>query len=190
MNNTEYTDSCHQDYESAPFCYTRVRDPVYNNSRYDSWGYCSPNCTGQRTGPNSAFNLASKEFHQVWEANLYDLGSYGAGYCYTYNPPNESMSGTSKGLGIFFKQISAGIFLSYNMYLHEKGQFWPNTELQPIGQTEKIILEDNMEISGKFSIQYRIKMRKKEDKCERDENYKFTDCVSNYIATTVGCKVD
>ena len=61
-----------------------------NNLKHDSWGYFTANCTGQRTDPNSAFNLEREEFGQTWEENLYDLVSNGAGYCYTYNPPEIS----------------------------------------------------------------------------------------------------
>ena len=125
-----------------------------------------------------------------WESRFYDLRSWEEGYCYTYNPPKESMFGLSEGLGIFFKKIHAGVFLSYSIYLHEKGQFWPGSELHPLGQSEKIILKENTEISGKFKIHYKKRLKKEDEQCEKNASYSFTDCVSSSVATKVGCKTD
>ena len=177
--------SCDGLYFDLGWCGTK---PPSHASGPKDWGYCSENCKSENLISNGTGDLANKDI--FWESRFYDLRSWEEGYCYTYNPPKESMFGLSEGLGIFFKQMSEGVFLSYSIYLHEKGQFWPGSELHPLGQSEKIILKENTEISGKFKIHYKDRIRKKDEDCERSETFMFTDCVSRYITTTVGCKAD
>ena len=152
------------------------------------WGYCSKECTNENLVSNGKGDLTKNKL--FWESQFYDLRSWEEGYCHTYNPPKESKFGKSAGIGIFFKSIKKGVFDSYNIYLHEKGQFWPNSDFQQLGQSGKIVLEENKELAGKFTINILSKINQKGKECEEDENYKFTDCVNNFIASEVGCKVD
>ena len=113
------------------------------------------------------------------------IRSWEESYCFTYNPPKESSYGKSEGIGIFLKKINTQYFQSFNIYLHEKGQFWPGNEHLQLGQTEKIVLKGNTEITGNFDIQHKERMS--EGKCESNAKYSFTDCVLNYLSRTVGC---
>jgi hypothetical protein len=58
--------------------------------RDEDCGYCSSECTGQSTASNISFNLANRDFKKVWGENFFDLRVFGAGYFYTYNPPEET----------------------------------------------------------------------------------------------------
>ena len=183
FNSTEGLQfSCAPLYFELGWCGTKLTPQATGPN---DWGYCSKYCKDENLISNGKGDLTQEDI--FWESRFYDLRSWEEGYCYTYNPPEKSMVGVSQGIGIFFKHIRAGTFLSYSIYLHEKGQFWPGTELQPIGQTEKIILEENMDISCKFKTKFKEKIRRESEKCERDVDYKFTDCISKFIATTVGC---
>ena len=88
----------------------------------------------------------------LWESRFYDLRSWEEGYCYTYNPPKLSEAGTNEGMALFFNKIDKGIFQNFAIYLHEKGQFWPGKEFTALGQSDKIILEGDLEISRKFCV--------------------------------------
>lgn len=173
--------SCKRIYFNLGWCGTKSPTvlPVLKD-----WGYCSNKCTNQSLLSNGLGDLTPEEM--LWESRFYDLRSWEEGYCYTYNPPKPSSVNINEGIGIFFKKLDVNDFLSHNIYLHEKGQFWPSKELQALGQSEKIIVEKNKEVSGRFRIQY----RRKSQHCTKDKSYSFTDCVTNYIAARVGCAVN
>ena len=74
-----------------PFCWTKS----YSESRdYGDWGNCLKICNGEKANPTSPYNLAN--YKSLWEENFYDLRSWGAGYCHTYNPPNKSVTSYKK----------------------------------------------------------------------------------------------
>ena len=60
------------------------------NSSTDGWGYCDKRCKGELLLPNNSHNIALKQDTNIWQEDLYDLRMFGAGYCYTYNPPRNS----------------------------------------------------------------------------------------------------
>ena len=124
--------SCHQGDEIAPFCFTRV--PESNNSSPGSHGACTTECKGEMTGPNSTFNLVNQEYGQAWEENLYDLGSFGAGYCYTYNPPKMSGVEFEDRLFMLLGNRQMKNLIGFIVYLHEKDQFWPRQDMNIIGK--------------------------------------------------------
>ena len=171
-------DSCDSLYFTLGWCGTK--DVVLTQD----WGYCSGDCENQNLISNGKGDLTKNE--RFWESRFFDLRSWEEGNCYTYNPPQKSFPGTSGGLGIFFKKTDLEYFQSYNIYLHEKGQFWPGNELQHLGQSEKIILKEKMEISGKFKIE--LKIKQEGTMCKTLVKYSLTDCISNYIIKKVGCK--
>ena len=135
MNTVENSDICYVSSEEGTVCYTRVPwKAEYNISRQTKWGYCPPNCKGERTDPNSTFNLAKEEYSQAWEENLYDLKSFGAGYCYTYNPPKLSGVEFEDRLFMLLGNRQMKNLIGFIVYLHEKDQFWPRQDMNIIGK--------------------------------------------------------
>ena len=110
---------------------------------YEYWGACKPECRGEMPSAESEYNLAkdTEIFNSVWTDGLYDLQQYEAGFCFTYDPPQKSESGLSSGLyfmlghnhlSVDYKNISKHVardssflLFSFDIYLHEKDQFWP-----------------------------------------------------------------
>ena len=72
------------------------------------WGYCGLNCSSH-TGtahshvidtqssclsPEAAqYDLAGPGFSPLWQEGLYDLDTWGAGHCHTFNPDTSSYAG-------------------------------------------------------------------------------------------------
>ena len=88
-------------------------------------------------GPDSEYNIAKNTdiFKSAWSEGLYDLRKYEPGYCFTYDPPNNSKSGINDGLYILlghekliqnfttdtiYKRDSSYITHSFEIYLHDK----------------------------------------------------------------------
>ena len=101
------------------------------------WGYCSDDCNGEMPSPDSDYNLAKDTdiFRVAWSEGLYDPRKYEPGYCFTYDPPNESKNGINEGLYILlghekliqpftsntiYNRDSSYITHSFEIYLHDK----------------------------------------------------------------------
>jgi hypothetical protein len=56
---------------------------VTNGSDRGAWGFCSEECKGEKTDPNSKYNLARNAEADVWNENFFDLRALGNGHCYT-----------------------------------------------------------------------------------------------------------
>ena len=89
--------------------------------------------------PDNENNLAKESdlFNSAWSHGLYEIRIYGAGSCFTYDPPDKSKSGVSDGLYFmlghkhlvnrynrndskYFLKDSAYLLHSFDIYLHEK----------------------------------------------------------------------
>ena len=108
------------------------------DSNYQYWGNCKAECKGEMPVPESEFNLAkdTELFNSAWSHGLYDLMKWGAGSCFTYDPPQKSGSGVSNGLyfllgheklfmhyrnsSINTEKDSSFYTYSFDVYLHEK----------------------------------------------------------------------
>ena len=106
------------------------------------WGNCKDECKGEMPEPESEYNIAKDNdlFNTAWSEGLYDLRQFEAGYCFTYDPPQQSRSGVSNGLFFmlghkhlikeyvndsqYLSRDSSYLLYSFNIYLHEKvGRF-------------------------------------------------------------------
>ena len=174
--NTTYR-SCTNDRNVQPICLTReYQDGV---KRDEDWGYCSSECNGQRTDSNSSFNLANMDFKEVWEENFFDLRVFGAGYCYTYNPPEETGTKFENRLFMLLGSNKFGKKLDYYLlgfvvYLHEKGQFWPRLDLNIIGQSKPVHVKTFKEVIGQFSVSKIENINKADSPCTKTPDYSFT----------------
>jgi hypothetical protein len=82
--------------------------------------------------PNSTFfNLAREE------ENLFSLKTYGAGYSYTYNPPEMSGPEIEEKLFILLGNRQRNDLSEFVVYLHQRRQFWPRPG-SDIGQSKAI----------------------------------------------------
>ena len=99
----------------------------YQNQDQDFWGYCDSQCKREVPEPGSKYNLAGPGFDHLWNSDFYDLRSYEAGLCHTYNPPDRSEYGITNRLYFLLGQLQdkANNYMLFNfeVFLHEKGQF-------------------------------------------------------------------
>ena len=63
---------------------------------------------------------------QLWVSDLYCF-VHSLGHCYTYNPPEDGLPSFEGGVGLFLGH-SANLH-HHQIYLHERGQFWPNENI-------------------------------------------------------------
>ena len=179
----------------APMCFTRVpKDGVVNNTGHDKWGYCSKECKGQVPDTNSSFNLARPQYNQIWEERFFDLRNFGSGYCYTYNPPQTTDVDFTSRLFMLLgrnalEQPERDLFIGVELYLHEKGQFWPRPNMDIIGQTQPIMIPVNQQVQGEFSIK-NIAMIKRKAECTDSYNYSYTGCLLKYVEDSLDCKIN
>ena len=83
-----------------------------------------------------------------------------AGFCHTYNPPEHLPPLLDHRIGIFLGHNSLNAFKSYSfksfkLYIHEKGQFWPKSELESV--YEKTIVKNQFKVL-KFHIVRELKV--------------------------------
>ena len=78
----------------------------------------------------------------------------------------------------------------FEIYLHEKDQFWPGMEMEHIGQTKSLYIPTKTEVWGSFTAVRKINIAKKSAPCVTDPSYSYTRCMLTHLATTVGCHLD
>ena len=185
-----YFDQCTPLDDVTPWCYTRTE--VNLTYILGHWGYCHPDCKGEKAVYESKFNLAMEE--NLWEMGLFDLSTWGSGVCHTYNPPRDVEPGVSGQLytllGDREKIFAPMRFLGFNIYLHDKGQFWPGLEMGRIGLSDQMFLPKNIEWEGSFQVRRKTLINKKDNPCSEDPNYSFRDCILTWVAKDAGCHLD
>ena len=67
---------------------------------------------------------------ESWVSDVYSL-VFAVGHCFTYNPPFDGISRFDGGIGMFLghKNTDNKDLHQHHIYIHEKGQFWPNANL-------------------------------------------------------------
>ena len=117
--------------------YSRIYHGLGN---HEFWGVCKPECMkkAERPVPQSKYNIAkdNEVFNTAWSYGLYNMARWAAGFCFTYDPPEQSRSGVSNGLFFmlghkhlikeyandskYLARDSSYLLYSFNVYLHEK----------------------------------------------------------------------
>ena len=124
---------------------------------------------------------------------MYDLRTFGSGFCHTYDPPEPSPPDFDKRLLMFLGDVRTRVkesnINSFIVYIHEKGQFWPRPGMAFIGQSEPIILNLNSEVDATFSIQKRKTLNTPERSCTDVPGYSFTRCLRDFVEKSSGCKI-
>ena len=121
---------------------------------------------------------------------MFDLSNFGAGYCYTYNPPNKTLTDFAHRLFMLLgnREFYGDLLIGFNIYLHEKGQFWPRPDLQAVNGQASLAVPLHTEIEGVFSIK-QYEMINKKGNCVDSIDYSFTNCLFKYVYETIQCRV-
>ena len=77
----------------------------------------------------------------------------------------------------------------YEVYLHERDQFWPGIEMERIGQTQKIYIPLKTEVWGSFTMVQKTHLGVSAP-CVTDSGYSYTRCMKDYVAASAGCHLD
>lgn len=197
MNETKpktvfhYFDQCSVLDDVTPWCYTRTQ--VNLTYIVGHWGYCLPECEGEKPYYESKYNLAMDDKH--WEIGLFDLSSWGSGVCHTYNPPRDVEPGVSGQLYTLLGDKEKNfaierVFMGFNIYLHDKGQFWPGLEMARIGLSKELFLPKNTQFEGSFQVRQKTLINKDDSPCSEDPNYSFQSCIFKWVAKDAGCHLD
>ena len=68
-----------------------------------------------------------------------------------------------------------GNFHKYDIFIHDKGQFWPRLNMLSFGQTDAVTIDKDEEIDISFSIKEISNMNTEDDsyQCEMVIHFKF-----------------
>ena len=93
-------------------------------------------------------------------------------------------------LGLPSSSLLTEFTRAYDIFLHERDQFWHGIDMENIGQAGHIDLQLNTEIWGSFTVSQITKLNKVSDPCEEDKEYSFTQCLQEFVASSSGCYLD
>ncbi len=176
-----------------PICFTKTYGQYCENSTcipysdQNSWGYCGRHCKGESPEPSSKYNLAKSDYTDLWTSSIYDLNQWENGFCHTYDPPEKSRTNLMKR--IYFMIATIDNFDNYDIFLHEKGQFWPRTDMMSFGQPESIQLEREKELQIVFSIKEITQLNSEKNPCIENEEYSFTKCLRDFAVRKSNCSI-
>ena len=176
----------------VPACFTKVdtdNKVDYYNKTDIFWGYCPANCKGELPHPSSPYNLARSEHTGLWTSHFYDLSSWENGFCHTYNPEEKSET-DFLGRIYFMMANTSAEYQDYDIFLHEKGQFWPRSDMITFGQPDPLTLFNNSELQIVFSLKVTEKLSTDAKPCVLDPNYSFSKCLQDYVTRKTNCNVD
>ena len=156
QNGASY-DKCFLMDTPNPACLTKLignstQDEEQPN--YDMFGYCHPSCAGEMPAPESPYNLARGSITDVWQSYFYDLSSYDNGHCHTYSPPARTPPGSTSRLYFMLARLDSG-YQDYDIFLHERDQFWPRSDMFSFGQSEPVSLPAGTELEAVFTMKDR-----------------------------------
>ena len=174
----------------SPACLTRTGNISDDqNHDQDNFGYCPDNCAGEMPGPSSPYNLATSKHRQFWYSHIYDLSSYENGYCHTFNPPHKSIPGLENRMYFMINNITWLYSRTYDLFLHERGQFWPRLDMFSLGQSDPVKLELNSDVEVIFTLNKISTINSKRRPCIEGNNYSFTECVQNFAVKETKCNI-
>ena len=176
----------------SPGCLTRTRTGNISDNQdhdQDNFGYCPPNCAGEMPGPSSPYNLAASKHRQYWHSHFYDLSSYENGYCHTFNPPHKTVPGLANRMYFMINNLSS-YSSAYDLFVHERGQFWPRSDMYSLGQSDPVKLELNSDVEVIFTLKEITTINSNQRPCNDRIDYSFTECVQNFAVRKTNCHLD
>ena len=78
----------------------------------------------------------------------------------------------------------------FEIFLHEKGQFWPGLEMERIGQSKAIYVKTDTEVRVTFTMIQKTNIPKAEVPCVTEAGYSYSECMRGFIARSAGCHLD
>ena len=79
---------------------------------------------------------------------------------------------------------------SWDVFIHEKGQFWPRPDLFSFGQTEVVTVEPQEELEISFSVKQIENLKRPGRDCIEEGDHSLTLCLKNYIRSQLRCDID
>ena len=181
-------DSCFLMDTTKPACLTKLIIEDDGLPNYDIFGYCLNQCSGELPGPSSPYNLARHKHGDLWRSFFYDLSSYDNGHCHTYNPPVETPPVFTQRL--YFMLANIGQYKDYDLFLHERDQFWPRSDMFSFGQSEPVVLPPGTELEVVFKVKEVTMINREEHRCVEDQSYSLTKCLQKYIEEKSNCHIN
>jgi hypothetical protein len=83
--------------------------------------------------------------------------------------------------------IESHNFKYFNLFIHEKDQFWPKADMD---QQEHFIIKPNKSVVLSFKPKLELKLMNDEYKCVDEEAYSLTKCIVHFIIHKVGCSLN
>ena len=78
---------------------------------------------------------------------------------------------------------------TWDVFIHERGQFWPRPGLSSFGQSEVITVEAGQELEITFSVKEVEKLARPGRECVEAEDQSLTLCLKNYIRSQLSCDI-
>ena len=68
-------------------------------------------------------------------------------------------------------------YRDYDIFIHERGQFWPRSDMFSLGQSEPVALLAGRELEIVFEVKEVTHLNREHRRCMEDEDYSFTKCL-------------
>ena len=166
--NNSFWNCSFADTNGQPWCFTKVQaDKTSAQETPEMLGICSEQCKGDPFEPSSKHNLARDDFMDIWASDIYDLRTFDDGFCHTYNPIRKQSTGFDFRLGLFLghqskNSFSEQNFESFDLYIHEKDQFWPRNNME---KQEQLSIRPNKSVQILFKFISETKLEDDENAC-------------------------
>ena len=119
----------------------------------------------------------------------FHLSSYENGHCHTYDPPHKTSPEITNRLYFMLAKITQN-YRDYDIFIHERGQFWPRSDMFSFGQSEPVALLAGRELEIVFEIKEVTHLNREHRRCMEDKDYSFTKCLQQYASDKSDCHVD
>ena len=81
-------------------------------------------------------------------------------------------------------------YKDYYIFIHEKDQFWPRSDMFSYGQPEAVELPPDTELDIVFKVAEVSNIHREGKECVEEEHYSLTRCLKNYAEDKSNCHVD
>ena len=133
-------------------------------------------------------SFPQSEHASIWSSDFYDLRTFENGLCHTYDPPKKSPSDFLSRLYFMLEPGWENYYNSWDVFIHEKGQFWPRPGLISFGQSEVVTVESQEELEITFAVR-KVENLKRPGRTCVEEEQSLTLCLKNYIRSQLSCEI-
>ena len=124
------------------------------------------------------------------------MRTYEAGVCHTYSPPARSKQGLENRLYFMLGKLKNKTedpmdnYMNFNfdVYLHEKGQFWPRDDSKAFGQSQVFHLELDTQVEAVFTRSKHVTLNKPSRVFSNKLNYSLTECLREFLFNKSSCR--